>query len=55
MELGGALRNTERFWADCPTAPSRRLVFNDISAICDSYRDSSLLLRMTVPGGKVST
>ena len=35
--------------------PSRRLVFNDISAICDSYRDSSLTLRMTVSGGKVST
>ncbi len=26
-ELGGALRNTERFWGDCPAAPSRRLGF----------------------------
>ena len=33
--------------------PSRRLVFTDNFVTCDSYRDPSLALRMTVPGGKV--
>ena len=35
--------------------PSRRLVFTDDFVTCDSYRDPSLPLRMTVSGGKVRT